>query len=183
MRTEFGVKRRGGPATGVPEGRPASFLHHVVARQGGRGLEMLRAPSGGRNQVLPVFTAGWAARGYLFAEATGWGWYVRACSPGELVSLLLGLCADVGWVALDPRPSHRGGGLAANAMPRENFVDYLLCSRGPSSLRASDFGTTHGYVKGPTADSTREAPTFARTGQEPPASGGDPKGGARRATR
>ena len=138
VRTEFGVRRRGGHATGVPEGHPASFLHHVVVRQGDRGLEMLRVPSGRRDQVLPVFTAGWAARGYLFAEATGWGWHVRECSPGELVSLLFGPCADVGWVALDPRPGHRSGGLAASAMPRDNFVDYLLSLRGPSSLRGSD---------------------------------------------
>ena len=137
MRTEFGVRRRGGPATGVPEGRPAR-LHQVVARRGDRGLEILRVPSGRRDQVLPVFTAGWAARGYLFAEATGWGWHVRECSPGELVSLLFGFCADVGWVALDPRPGHRSGGLAASAMPRDNFIDYLLSSRGSSSLRRSD---------------------------------------------
>lgn len=160
MRTEFGVRRRGGPATGVPEGHPAR-LHHVVARQGDRGLELVRVPSGGRDRVLPVFTAGWAARGYLFAEASGGGWHVRACSPGELVSLLFGPCADVGWVALDPRPGHRSGPLAANAMPRDNFVDYLLCSRSPSSLRRSDFGTV----------------------REPFANGNDHKGGVRRATR
>jgi hypothetical protein len=158
--TEFGVRRRGGPATGVPEGRPAR-LHQVVARQGDRGLELLRVPSRGRDRVLPVFTAGWAARGYLFAEAPGRGWHVRACSPGELLSLLFGPCADVGWVALDPRPGHRSGALAANAMPRDNFVDYLLCSRNPSSLRRIDFGTVRETLAG----------------------GGDPKGGVRRATR
>ncbi len=161
MATEFGVKRQGGLATGVPKGRPAR-LHHVVARQGDRGLEMLRVLSGGRDQVLPVFTAGWAARGYLFAEAPGRGWHVRACSPGELVSLLFGLCADVGWVALDPRPGHRSGGLTATAMPRDNFVDYLLRSRP----RLRSIGAT-----------------YARTVQEPLANGGDPEGGARRATR
>lgn len=136
--TEFGLKRREGPEADVPEGRPAR-LHHVVARQGDRGLELLRAPSGGREEVLPVFTAGWTARGYLFAEAPGRGWYVRECSPGELVSLLSGPCAGVGWVALDPKPGHRDRyGAPANAMPRENFVDYLLCS--PSSLRRSGVG-------------------------------------------
>lgn len=141
MATEFGVERRGGPPTSrAPEGRPARLLHHLVARQGDKGLEVLRVPSEGRGQVLPVFTAGWAARGYLFAEAPGGGWYVRACSPGELVSLLVGLCAGVGWVALDPTPGRFGGGGAANAMPRENFVDYLLSSCGASSPRREDFG-------------------------------------------
>src|SRR5215203_2133233 len=80
----------------------------------------------GKGQVLPVFSAGWAARGYLFAEAPGGGWYVRACIPGQLISLLVGPCAGVEWIALDPRPGPRSGGEAANLMPRENFVDYLL---------------------------------------------------------
>jgi hypothetical protein len=50
---------------------------------------------------------------------------VKTCIPGELVSLLVGPCAGVEWVAFDPRPG-RNGGEVANVMPRENFVDYLL---------------------------------------------------------
>jgi hypothetical protein len=125
MATRFGGQQRGGLATGVPERRPAR-LHHVVARDGHKGLEVLVVLQEGKGRVLPVFSAGWAARGYLFAEAPGGGWYVRACIPGELVSLLVGPCAGVEWVALDPRPGPRCGGEAANLMPRENFVDYLL---------------------------------------------------------
>jgi hypothetical protein len=88
-----------------------------------------------------VFTVGRTACGYLFAGvAPGGGWYVRACTPGELVSLLVGIYAGVAGVALDPRPDHIGGE-AANVMPRENFVDYLLYSRAPSLLQPSDFET------------------------------------------
>src|SRR5215203_3206423 len=105
--------------------RPARS-HHVVARDGDKGLEVLRVPLEGKGLVLPVFSAGWAARGYLFAEAPGGGWYVRVCTPGQLISLLVGPCAGVEWIALDPRPGPRSGGEAANLMPRENFVDYLL---------------------------------------------------------
>jgi hypothetical protein len=50
---------------------------------------------------------------------------VKTCTPGELFSLLVGPCAGVEWVALDPRPGCSGGEVA-NVMPRENFVDYLL---------------------------------------------------------
>ena len=110
--------------TSAPERRTAR-LHHVVARDGDKGLEVLRVPSKGKGDALPVFSAGWAARGYLFAEAPGGGWYVRACAPGELVSLLVGPCAGIEWVMLDPRPG-RHTGEAANLMPWENFVDYLL---------------------------------------------------------
>ena len=124
MTTKFGGKQRRGLATGAPERRPAP-LHHVVARDGEKGLEILRVPSKGKGDALPVFSAGWAARGYLFSEAPGGGWYVRACAPGELISLLVGPCAGVEWVMLDPRPG-RYAGEVANIMPWENFVDYLL---------------------------------------------------------
>ena len=140
MATRFDGKQRGGFATGVPERRPAR-AHYVVARDGDKGLEVLRVPPEGRGQVLPVFSAGWAARGHLFAEAPGGGWHVKACAPGELISLLAGPCAGVEWVALDPMPGRRSVGGAANMMPRENFVDYLLYSRIPSFLRRSDLET------------------------------------------
>ena len=124
MTTKFGGKQRGGLATGAPESHPAP-LHYVLAKAGDKGLEVFVLQMG-KGQVLPVFSAGWAARGYLFAEAPGGGWYVRACIPGQLISLLAGPCASVEWIALDSRPGPRSGGEAANLMPRENFVDYLL---------------------------------------------------------
>ena len=45
--TECGGKQRGGLTTGVPERRPAC-LHHVVARDGDKGLEVLRMPLEGK---------------------------------------------------------------------------------------------------------------------------------------
>jgi hypothetical protein len=123
--TKFGGRQRRGLATGVPERRPAP-LHYVVAKDSDKGLEVLCTPLRGDSDTLPVFSAGWAARGYLFAEATGGGWYVKTCTPDELVLLLVWSCAGVDWVALDPRPSPRRGDEAATVMPRENFVDYLL---------------------------------------------------------
>ena len=125
MTTKFGGEQRGGLVTSAPE-RNTSRLHYVVARDGEKGLEVLCVPSKGKGGVLPAFSAGWAARGYLFAEAPGGGWYVRACTPGELVSLLVGPCAGVEWVALDPKPGSRHGSEAATVMPCENFVDYLV---------------------------------------------------------
>ena len=124
MATKFGGRKRRELATGVPE-RSSAPLHYVGAKVGDEGLEVLRVPLRGNGEALPVFSAGWAARGYLFAEALGGGWYVKTCTPDELVSLLVGPCAGVEWVALDSRPG-RSGGEAANVMPWENFVDYLL---------------------------------------------------------
>jgi hypothetical protein len=135
----WGTAKRGGGDSRT--GRPIP-VHHVVARDGDKGLEVLRMPLEDRGEMLPVFSAGWAARGYLFAEAPGGGWYVKTCTPGELFSLLAGPCARVEWVALDPRPGPRAE--AANVMPRENFVDYLSSSRGPSWPRAVGSETAGG---------------------------------------
>ena len=67
----------------VSPGRPV-LVHHLVAKHGDEGLEVLRILLDERGKTLPVFSAGWAARGYLFAEAPGGGWYVKTCTPGEL---------------------------------------------------------------------------------------------------
>jgi hypothetical protein len=122
--TKFGRKQRRGLATGAPERRPVPW-HYVVVKDSDNGLEVLRVSVRGKGEALPVFSDGWAARGYLFAEAPGGGWYVKTCAPGELVSLLLGSCAGLEWVMLDPRPG-RHLGEVPNHMPWENFVDYLL---------------------------------------------------------
>ena len=132
MTTKFGGKQCRGLTTGIPERSPAP-LHYAVVRPGEKGLEVLRICLEGKGEVLPVFSAAWASRGYLFAEAPGGGWYVNTYTPGELISLLVGPCVGVEWVALDPRPGPRSGGEAANLMPRENFVDYLLGLTRPYS--------------------------------------------------
>jgi hypothetical protein len=131
----------------VRAGRPIP-VHHVVARHGDEGMEVLRLPLEGRGETLPVFSAGSAARGYLFAEAPGGGWYAKTCTPGELFFLLAGPCARVEWVALDPRPGPRGGGETANVMPRENFVDYLSYSSAPLWLRGNEPETIGGEPRG-----------------------------------
>ncbi len=94
MTTKFGGKQRRGLVTGAPERRTAR-LHYVVARDGEKGPEVLRVPSKGKGGVLPAFSAGWAARGYLFAEAPGGGWYVRAYTPDEMITMLAGPFTNV----------------------------------------------------------------------------------------
>lgn len=144
-RTIWGYRRDPAARNGGDglSGRPVP-VHHVVARQGKKGLEILRTSLEGKGETLPVFSGGWSARGYLFAEAPGGGWYARACTPGELISFLAGPCAGVGWVALDPRPGRRGGGEAPNVMPRENFVDYLSCLGDPFLFRRGDVEAARG---------------------------------------
>jgi hypothetical protein len=130
--TKFGGKQYRGLTTSIPA-RSSAPLHYVVVRHGENGSEVLRIRLEEKGEVLPVFSAAWASRGYLFAEAPGGGWYVSTYTPGELISLLVGPCVGVEWVALDPRPGPRSGGEVANLMPRENFVDYLLGLTRPYS--------------------------------------------------
>lgn len=122
----------------VSSGRPV-LMHYVVDMHGEDGLQVLRARLEGKGETLLVFSAGWAARGYMFAEARGGGWHARACAPEDMLSLLAGPCADVEWVALDPRSGFHSKIEAANVMLQENFLDYLLYSRAPYSLRRGNF--------------------------------------------
>ena len=48
----------GRDASDVSAGRPV-LVHHVVARQGNKGLKILYIPLEGKGATLPVFTAGW----------------------------------------------------------------------------------------------------------------------------
>jgi hypothetical protein len=74
----------------------------IVARTHG-GMEVLTIDAGGK-MVLPVFS--FQEEGELFVrlEATEADWWPRETTTGELASLLLGLCARVDKVALDPLP-------------------------------------------------------------------------------
>lgn len=121
--------------------RRSALMHYVLEKHGEGGLEVLRVRLEGEGETLLVFSAEWAARGYMFAEARGGGWHARAYAPDDMFSLLAGPCADVEWVALDPRSGHRSRVESANMMLRENFLDYLSYSRIPYSLRKGDFET------------------------------------------
>ena len=121
----------------ISMGRPV-LVHHVVVRRGEKGLEVLHTHLEEKGETLPVFSAGWAAREYTFAEAPRDGWYVKACAPDEMLSLLDGTCADVEWIVFDPKAGYRRRNGALNMMPRESFVDYLLGSCvTPSPLESS----------------------------------------------
>ncbi len=107
-------------------GRPV-LLRYVIARQRNKGPELFSVPIGSGEEALAVFSSRRAARSFALSNALGWEWYPRACSAGELVSMLLGPYAGIQWVLLDPLPGCLAAGDApANFMPWENFVDYLL---------------------------------------------------------
>ena len=69
----------------------------IVTRSHGR-MEVLTIDAGGET-VLPLFSFQEEVELFLQLQAKGADWWPRETTTGELVSLLLGLCAPVDKVA------------------------------------------------------------------------------------
>ena len=97
----------------------------IVTRAHG-SMEVLTIDAGGET-VLPVFSFREEVELFLRLQANGADWWPRETTTGELASLLLGLCARVDKVALDPLPSlgeRETIGLVSTG--RRRFVRYLM---------------------------------------------------------
>ena len=113
----------------------------LLSREGGSGTDLLTV-SGADGKVLPAFSHEEEAHVFLWLGAmSGGSWRVRETAAGELASLLLGPCAHLDSVALDPLPGMtEAGTLDLVKVDRERFVG-LLVSRanvrhGPDSRRS-----------------------------------------------
>jgi hypothetical protein len=87
----------------VSKNKAARRSFWLIATRAHDWIEVLTIAAGGKT-VLPVFTFQEEGEFFLGLEATESDWWLRETSTGELVSLLLGLCAGVDKVALDPLP-------------------------------------------------------------------------------
>ena len=97
----------------------------IVTRSHGR-MEVLTIDAGGET-VLPLFSFQEEVELFLHFQAKGADWWTRETTTGELVSLLLGLCARVDKVALDPLPSlGRREIIGLVSTGRRHFVRYLM---------------------------------------------------------
>jgi hypothetical protein len=98
----------------------------LIAARARGGMEVLTLDAGGE-VVLPIFSFQEESEHFLHPEAKVAGWSPRETTTGELASLLLGLCARVNKVALDPLP---GLGereiLGLVSTGRRHFLHYLL---------------------------------------------------------
>jgi len=97
----------------------------IVTRAHG-SMEVLTIDAGGET-VLPVFSFREEVELFLRLQANGADWWPRETTTGELASLLLGLCARVDKVALDPLPSlgeRESIGLLSTG--RRRFMRYLM---------------------------------------------------------
>jgi hypothetical protein len=99
----------------------------MVARAQEGRLEPLCVRAG-TSKVLPVFSFEEEAEMFLHLGGyDGYGWRTRESCAGELVSVLLGPCADVDGVALDPLPEMlEDGAIGLVEVGRRRFVGQLL---------------------------------------------------------
>jgi hypothetical protein len=84
----------------------------------------------GDGGFLPVFSFEEEAQAFLKLlgeEEKELGWRIRETTPGELISVLLALCAQVKRIALDPLPLSCGEAvLPFMSVKRNHFVQDLM---------------------------------------------------------
>ena len=99
-------------------------------------MEVLTIDPDRNGASLPVFSFQEEAQTFLGLsendqEEEGRRWRSRETTAGELVSVLLAPCADVGQVMLDPLPFSLGRLMAPlYSVARERFLEDLMGSRG-----------------------------------------------------
>jgi hypothetical protein len=101
----------------------------LLSRYGVSGLKVFTEMRPRGEEIVPVFRSADAARDYLSEGASPWK--PRKTSRGELISILMGVCRDARWVALDPPPgaATEKRVTALRAWSREAFL-YPLLGRG-----------------------------------------------------
>ena len=106
--------------------------HYVIARCAIGCLELLRISLKTGERALPVFSLEELGRRFLEHRALGSEWYVRKSYNGEMISLLLGPCADVESVLPNPLPDPLAMQDALlNSVDRKRFIGFLLTPREP----------------------------------------------------
>jgi hypothetical protein len=102
----------------------------MLAKEGAPWAELLVARSAG-GPSLPVFSGEGEAEMFVWlGGAFDDGWWIRETTAGELISVLYGPCADVGWVALDPSPRMTPDEILAGIVSRKRFLGWLLNDPG-----------------------------------------------------
>ena len=129
-----GAFRREGAETagGVPR-RTETQRYWVIAKGVKDGFgrpDLLTVDLDGTGEALPVFSFEEEAEMFLWLQTTEDGREVRETTPGQLVSILYGPCADVGRVMLDPLPEI-GARLQISllGMDRNDFVESVMGAR------------------------------------------------------
>jgi hypothetical protein len=129
-----GASTREGDETagGVPR-RTGTQRYWVIAKDVKDGFgrpDLLTVDLDGTGQALPVFSFEEEAEMFLCLQTTEDGREVRETTPGQLVSILYGPCADVGRVILDPLPEIGARmQISLLGMDRNDFVESVMGAR------------------------------------------------------
>jgi hypothetical protein len=120
--TECGADRRAG-----------TQRYWVIAKDAKDGFsqpDLLTVDLEGAGEALPVFSFEEEAEMFLWLQTTEDGREVKEITPGQLVSILYGPCADVGRVMLDPLPEI-GASMQIRllGMDRRDFVESVIGAR------------------------------------------------------
>jgi hypothetical protein len=106
------------------------LLYYAIAYHGDNGPKLLHVPLGFGEEALLLFSSWQPAQNFFLSNVFDGEWYVRECSAGELISLLLGPYEGVDWVLLDPLSGYlESRGTQANLTSRERLVKHLLGSQ------------------------------------------------------
>jgi hypothetical protein len=143
----------------VSKNKATRRLFWLIVTRAHGSMEVLTIDAGGET-VLPVFSFREEVELFLRLQANGADWCPRETTTGELASLLLGLCARVDKVALDPLPSlgeRETIGLVSTG--RRRFMRYLMGEDTAYSERNKPSGR----------ETWRSAPSRLRRGRTRPA--------------
>ena len=136
-RVDWASSREGAKSTGGVLRQAGMQRYWVIAKDAkdrfGQ-LDLLTVDLDGTGEALPVFSFEEEAEMFLWLQTTEGGWEVRETTPGQLVSILYGPCADVGRVMLDPLPeigAHMQ--ISLLGMDRNDFVESAMGARSLDS--------------------------------------------------
>ena len=132
-RVDGAPTREGAETAGGVSRRAGTQRYWVIAKdvkdvKDGFGRpDLLTVDLDGTGQALPVFSFEEEAEMFLCLQTTEDGREVRETTPGQLVSILYGPCADVGRVMLDPLPEIGARNLnSLLGMDRNDFVESVM---------------------------------------------------------
>jgi hypothetical protein len=128
----------------VSENKAARRSFWLIVTRAHGMMEVLTIDAGGET-VLPLFNFQEEVELFLYLQAKGADWWPRETTTGELVSLLLGLCARVDTVALDPLPDLEEREIVELVSTgRRHFVHHLLGEVTAHSERDKPTGCERG---------------------------------------
>ena len=129
-RVDWATTREGTETAGGAARRAGTQRYWVIAKDGLGQPDLLTVDLDGAGEALPVFSFEEEAEMFLWLQTSEDGREVREITPGQLVSILYGPCADVGRVMLDPLPEIGASmQISLLGMDRHDFVESVMGAR------------------------------------------------------